>query len=73
MAMNKTQTEHLNFLLEESRRLMTEKYMQGALEHDSTLSEDYTLEELIIEGINESLDGLVYGLTALQKLREQRK
>lgn len=70
MAMNKVQIAHLNRILEQTRELITQKYTKGAAEHKTVLCEDYTVEELIIEGINENIDGITYGLTALEKLRK---
>ena len=70
--MNKVQINHLNNLLEQARDIMTAKYVAGAKEHQSVLSEDYTVEQLLMEVVNEQIDGLTYSLTALNKLRSER-
>jgi lipoate-protein ligase A len=72
MGMNNTQIDHLNRVLEQVREIITEKYVAGTKEYNTTLSEAYTVEELIIEGIKENADGIVYGLTALEVLRRER-
>jgi hypothetical protein len=68
MGMNNTQTDHLNRILDQSRHLITEKYIKGAKEHDSTLSEDYSVERLLEEAINEAIDQITYLLTLKEKL-----
>jgi len=71
MVMNKTQVDHLNSILETTRHLMTEKYVKGALEHQSTLSEDYTASQLLDEAIKEAIDQITYLLTLKAKLEEK--
>ena len=70
--MNKTQTNHLNKILETSQRLIADKYVAGAKEHQSTLIEDYSTEDLLNEIINEAIDQLVYALTALEVYRREK-
>jgi hypothetical protein len=65
---NKVQTEHLNSILERTRELLTAKYVKGAKEHDSVLSEDYTALELCDFAIEEALDQITYLLTLRDKL-----
>lgn len=70
--MKQVQINHLNQLLEQARDIMTAKYVAGAEEHQSVLSEAYTVEQLLMEVVNEQIDGLTYSLTALNKLRSER-
>jgi hypothetical protein len=71
MGMSKVQTDHLNRILEQSRELITQKYAKGAEEHSSTLSEDYTADQLLEEAINEAIDQVTYLLTLREKLDER--
>lgn len=67
--MNKTQVAHLNQILETTRRLITEKYVKGAKEHDSVLSEDYTALEILDMAIEEATDQMTYLLTLREKMK----
>ena len=66
--MNETQKAHLKYVLNESQDRIMTKYIKGALEHQSSLSEDYTASQLLDEAINEAVDQMVYLLTLRQKL-----
>jgi len=66
--MNDVQKEHLKYILTESRDRIMDKYIKGSIEHDSNLNEDYTVNELLEEAINEAVDQLTYLLTLRQKL-----
>lgn len=67
--MNKTQIDHLNSLLETTRELLTRKYVKGAEEHDSVLSEDYTALEIVDMAIEEAIDQITYLLTLREKIK----
>lgn len=66
--MTSKQTAHLNRILEQSRELITQKYAKGALEHQSTLSEDYSATEILDMAIEEAVDQITYLLTLREKL-----
>jgi hypothetical protein len=66
---NSTQTQHLNKILEEASHLITAKYVRGAKEHQSTLSEDYTALQILDMAIEEAVDQIVYLLTLREKLK----
>ena len=68
--MNKTQTAHLQGILRQAERLISDKYIKGAAEHQSTLSEDYTAEQLLDMAIEEATDQMVYLLTLKEKMNE---
>ncbi len=68
--MNKEQVNHLNRILEDSKHELTDKYIKGAKEHDSTLSLDYTYLQLMDMLIEEVLDLVTYAHTLREKLRE---
>ena len=70
MGMNETQTAHLNRILEDVTREITEKYIIGAKEHQSTLSEDFTVLQLIEFSMDEVKDLYTYLHTLREKLRE---
>ncbi len=69
--MTDTQVKHLNKIAEEAHTLLVQKYVRGAEEHKSSLSEDYTALELLDEAINEAVDQMVYLLTLKEKLNER--
>lgn len=61
--MKQVQVEHLNSILETTTKLLTAKYIKGAEEHKTILSEDYTALQLVDFGIEEALDQITYLLT----------
>lgn len=67
--MNTTQTQHLNRILEQTRELLTAKYIKGAEEHKTILSEDYTPIQVLDMALEEAIDQITYLLT----LREMMK
>jgi len=67
--MNREQVDHLNSILEETRLLITNKYITGAEEHDSVLSEDYTAEQILDMAIEEAVDQMTYLLTLKGKMK----
>lgn len=71
--MNKSQTDHLNRILEGTGRELTDKYVRGAAEHDSNLSTDYSVLSLVEMAFEEALDQVTYLWTLREKLREQEK
>jgi len=68
MGMNKTQLEHLEYILDTARAMISEKYVKGAEEHQSVLSEDYTAEQILDMAIEEAIDQITYLLTLKQKM-----
>ena len=50
--------------------LVDPKYRKGAEEHNDNLS-GLTVEQLLVEALNESMDSFVYNYTALKKVREK--
>ena len=67
--MNKEQVAHLNRILERTGHLITDKYVRGAKEHNSTLSEDYTAKEILEMAIEEAVDQMTYLLTLWEKIK----
>lgn len=70
--MTETQKQHLNRILDTTHSMLADKYVKGAKEHDSDLSQDYTLEQILDMAIEEAIDQITYLLTAKEKLNEQR-
>lgn len=70
--MNKTQKAHLNRVTDQAMARLIDKYTAGVKEYQSTLSEDYSTEQLLNEIINEAIDQLVYALTALEVYKKER-
>jgi len=68
--MNKIQTAHLNRILDDVTREITAKYIAGAKEHQTILSEDFTVLELIDFSMDEVKDLYTYLHTLREKLRE---
>jgi hypothetical protein len=68
MGMNKIQLEHLAHILDETQDLISNKYVKGAAEHKSILSEDYNAVELCDMAIEEAIDQITYLLTLRSKL-----
>jgi len=68
MGMNKTQLEHLEYILDTTQDMISEKYVKGAEEHQSVLSEDYTAEQILDMAIEEAVDQMTYLLTLKQKM-----
>ena len=66
--MNELQKQHLSDLLNWAVEEIGKKYERGAEEHQSTLSTDYTKEQLIDMIIEEAIDQLVYAYTLKEKL-----
>lgn len=69
--MNQNQLEHLYSVLEESRKLLTLKYIKGAEEHQSTLNKDFSASQVLDMAIEESIDMLVYLLTLKELLNDK--
>lgn len=70
--MNSKQTAHLNRLQDEVWRRLQAKYSAGAREHDGDLL-DLSVTQLHEELVEELIDGLVYALTALEKLNDFKR
>jgi len=68
--MNKIQTDHLNRILDDVTREITAKYIAGAKEHQSILSEDFTTVQLLDFAMDEVKDLFTYLHTLREKLRE---
>jgi len=71
--MTDEQREHLASIQLEFNRLVQAKYEAGAKEHGSTLSRDYTAEQLLDMLLEELIDGVVYGLTLREALRAKER
>lgn len=67
------QTAHLNRILEKSRELITDKYYKGTVEHKSTLSKDYTQEQILDFAIEEAVDQMTYLLTLKEMTRNEQR
>ena len=67
--MKQVQIDHLNEILETTRELLTAKYVKGAKEHKTILSEDYTALEILDMAIEEATDQMTYLLTLRDKLK----
>lgn len=65
---NKVQLEHLGYILDSTQDLISDKYVKGAKEHDSVLSEDYTKEQVLDMAIEEAIDQITYLLTLKEML-----
>ena len=63
MEISKVQADHLKSILKTTERLISDKYIKGAAEHQSTLSEDYTATEVLDMAIEEAVDQMTYLLT----------
>lgn len=61
--MTETQKQHLNRILDQTHMLLVDKYVKGAKEHNSDLSQDYTVEQIIDMWLEEAVDSMTYGLT----------
>lgn len=70
MEMSKEQIAHLNRIKEDLNHELTEKYIKGAKEHDSTLSVDYTILQLMDMLMEEVIDLNTYAHTLREKIRE---
>lgn len=70
--MTETQKQHLNRILDTTHSMLADKYVKGAKEHDSDLSQDYTVEQILDMAIEEAIDQITYLLTMREKLNEQR-
>jgi len=71
--MNKVQIAHLNKVLEDVARESTEKYVKGAIEHESVLSEDFSILQLNEFKWEEVLDLTNYGHTEREHARRIMK
>lgn len=71
--MNSRQVEHLNRIKEQVGHELTEKYVKGAKEHASVLSEDYTALEVLDMAIEEALDQVTYLYTLREMMRNERQ
>lgn len=67
--MTNEQIAHLNRIKEQVQHELTEKYVKGAKEHASTLSEDYTPIEVLDMAIEEALDQVTYLYTLREMMR----
>lgn len=65
--MSVDQEAHLEQILDDTKRLMSEKYRAGQAEHGGNLF-DLSPERLLDEAILEAIDQVVYLLTLKQKL-----
>jgi len=70
MGMNKTQLEHLEYILDTAQDMISDKYVKGAEEHQSVLSEDYTAEQILDMALEEAVDQITYLLTLKQKMSD---
>lgn len=68
--MTETQKQHLNRILDTTHSMLADKYVKGAKEHDSDLSQDYTVEQILDMAIEEALDQVTYLLTLREKIDE---
>lgn len=66
--MNEKQQAHLNKIVDEAQARIIDKYTKGTIKYGSSLSEDYTAQELLEEAINEAIDQVTYLLTLREKL-----
>ena len=73
MGMNKTQSDHLRSILRAVERDLQDKYIKGAEEHKTILSEDYTELELAHFMLEEALDQVTYCYTLIEKLKDGKK
>ena len=67
--MNSDQTAHLNNVLERASRLIEDKYIKGAAEHQTTLNKDHSVLQLLEFAIEEAVDQITYLLTLEEQLR----
>lgn len=65
--MSEEQELHLSGLQNAIRALVDSKYRHGAEEHDGDLK-DLSAKALVVEALMEQIDGVVYLLTALEKM-----
>jgi len=70
--MNKVQLEHLGEILDQTHDLISNKYLKGAAEHKTILSEDYSSEQLIDMSIEEAIDQITYLLTLKETMKNGR-
>ena len=68
--MNQEQNNHLNRVLNEANSLIADKYVKGAEEHGTTLSQDHSLHELVNFAIEEAVDQIVFLLTIKEVLEK---
>ena len=65
--MEMKQADHLAQIIGFIHEELPRKYMRGAEEHNSNLSEDYTKEQLLDMAIEEAMDQLTYLITLKHK------
>lgn len=70
--MTETQKQHLNRILDTTHSMLADKYVKGAKEHDSDLSQDYTVEQILDMWLEEALDSITYGLTVRDLYKKER-
>ena len=70
--MNQEQNNHLNRVLNEANSLIVDKYVKGAEEHGTTLSQDHSLRELVNFAIEEAVDQIVFLLTIKEVLEKSQ-
>lgn len=68
--MTETQKQHLNRILDTTHSMLADKYVKGAKEHNSELSKDYTVEQILDMAIEEAIDQITYLLTLREKIDE---
>lgn len=71
--MTTEQIAHLNRIKEQVQHELTEKYAKGALEHASTLSQDYTPLEVLDMAVEEALDQVTYLYTLREMMRNEQR
>lgn len=68
--MTTEQTAHLNRILEDATREITDKYIQGTIEHKTLLSKDYSIVEIMEFAMDEIKDLYTYMHTAREMIRD---
>ena len=68
MEMNDAQLDFLNHYLDYIQTHYPPRYMRGVKKYKTTISEDYSAEELIDNNLEELLDAFAYSLASLKKI-----
>ena len=68
--LNEKQIAHRESIVSLAAELIHAKYTAGAIEHDTNLKEDTTVDQLLDFAIEEAIDQVVYLLTMKQKREE---
>lgn len=66
--MTEEQQKHLDMILSEADLLIATKYKRGCKEYKTHLRDDYLVEELLANAIDEAVDQMVYLLTLKEKM-----